>query len=406
MVVDLAARPHITAGVALASAAVIATGPMAQHLPQIDAARYLPQVSVTDINLTDAASALDLFGGVESQLASLAGGASAAAVPAAAVSNAVNPLQTWIDIVPKSTANIENIVQNWLAHPAPILQQVLANFAQYGVDYVTPFKTAANAAVTYFTGPGAGNFAGQLMRASMAYSQGQVATAVNDVVGAVFTSPIVKIGFPLEKTLVIPGLMLQNLTDATNFLTTTAIGTLGNTLSNLPVVTFNGLAGSLQAVSDAQASGDSIGAVTNFLDIPGQMVDAFLNGHTVTPGKTLFNNGLLNSVVGQLNGGTIQDIVNSLPQQLAKAIVAPNAQNVVSGGSLAAAFQNLETVATQGWPSLTPIMNTLTSNLSNIGSQLTALLQNLPSGLSNLPSMLSTIAAGVGTFILSLLKML
>ncbi|QZA18432.1 hypothetical protein K3U93_04320 [Mycobacterium malmoense] len=90
---DLAARSHITAAAALASAAVLAAGPMAQHLPDLHLTQQLSRVSVANINLTDTASALDLFSGVESQLASLANGASAAAVSASLADNLV--VQTW-----------------------------------------------------------------------------------------------------------------------------------------------------------------------------------------------------------------------------------------------------------------------------------------------------------------------
>ncbi|MCV7379845.1 hypothetical protein H7K38_14440 [Mycobacterium alsense] len=396
-----ARRPHISAGIALASAAVIAAGPMTQHLPKLDVTQHLPKVSVAEINLTDAGSSMvDLFAGVESELSSLAGGgAAAAAVPAAYVSNAVNPLQTWANVLPQTLTNIETIANQWLQYPAPVLQQVLANVIQYGVDYITPYRNVANALVTYYTGPGAGNFYGQLARVSTKWGQGQISQAVSTLYGAFITAPLQRL-LPLTKTLTIPGLMLQNLTNATNYLLGTGLTTLANAFTSGPATAFNALGGSLQAVYNAQVSGDSLGALTNFLDIPGQMTNAFFNGYAtgfgwLNPGQGAF-----------FNGGFISDLVDLIPRQLAQQIVAPNAQNIGQGGTLAAALQNLETVATQGWPSLTPIMNTLTSNLSNIGSQLTGLLQNLPSVLSNLPSMLSTIATGVGTFIINLLRAL
>jgi hypothetical protein len=402
MVVQLAARPHITTGVALAAASVIAAGPATQHLPDFHVAQHLPQVSVSDINLTDAGSVMDLFSGVESELASLASGASAASVPAtAATSFTVNPLQTWINTVSEAETNIQGLVNTWEKFPAPVLQQVLANGIQYVSDYVTPYQIAANGAVTYFASPSSvsGSFANQLTSATTAYNAGQIATAFNDLVEAVFTSPIVKIGEPLEATLQIPGFILQNLTNTTNFLTSTGIATVGNALTGLPVVASQGLGGSLQAIFDAQAAGDSVGVLTNFLDIPGQTTNAFLNGFTF---NKVFDNGLLTSSLsrkGVPNGGLLQQLVTVLPRELAAEIVAPNAQNIGSGGSLAVGFQNLANQLTNGWPSLAPVSSLITSNL-------TSLLQNLPSIVSGIPSTLGNIAAVVGSFLINLLRML
>lgn len=104
---ELAARPHISAGVALAAASVIAAGSIAQHLPGLHVAEHLPTVNVAAINLTDASSMMDLFSGVETEFASLASGASAAAVPADVLNLSLPvPIQTWVTTFENAGANL------------------------------------------------------------------------------------------------------------------------------------------------------------------------------------------------------------------------------------------------------------------------------------------------------------
>lgn len=65
--------------------------------------------------------------------------------------------------------------------------------------------------------------------------------------------------------------------------------------------------------------------------------------------------GLLSSpafIVGTFKGnGILYNLVSSILPGLAKAIVAPGAQDVTSGGSLATALQNFGAQLINGWPS-------------------------------------------------------
>ncbi|MCV7379819.1 hypothetical protein H7K38_14285 [Mycobacterium alsense] len=393
---DLAARrPHLSAGIALASAAVIAAGPMTQHLPKLDVAQHLPKVSVTDINLTDASeSMMDLFAGVENQLASLASGPSAAAVPAAVV--VVNPLQTWIDDFTTAGSGLQTVFNIWENDPFPIAQQVLANWAQYGIDYITPYKSAAKGAVTYFGSTKPSTFWGLLSQSWTLYQQGNIASALSTLDRALGISLLSSVGLPLEKTLTWLPDIPQNLTSLTNQLVGTVPIGQSNTLTFLGTLALGfaprqALDQTFQNISDAYNAGNLPAMLTNMADVPGVIAGSILNGQNGSYGIFSPHTGVLNV------------LFNQVPASLAKVIVAPGAQNLSTGGSLAVAGQNLLSALQTGWPDFTPVVNT-------VSSELTAFLQNIPSVLSNLPTLLSgalgSLASHIGLLITNLLKLL
>ncbi|ORA78505.1 hypothetical protein K3U93_02760 [Mycobacterium malmoense] len=385
MVVDLAARPHSTATVALASAAVLAAGSTAPHLPDLHLGQHLPPVSVSGINLTDTSSVLDLFSGVENELASLASGAAAAEVPAAALTDFINPaalplpLQTWVNVFQTAGTNIQGLYNSYMLHPFPVLQQVAANFLQYGVDYVQPLQTVANHAVNFYAGTGASSFSGLLQSAFSSIAAGSWTAAQSDFFDAFYLFPLEEFGLPLESILQIPANIATNIANFTNTFTTTGIADLGaSLLLSVPIQTSTAMGTALQAVSDSFNAGDPVGTINNLLNVPGAVANGFLNGIPNNPAK-----GLLS-----VKNGGLTALLETVPQLLAKQIVAPGAQNIMSGGSLTVGFQNLVNQLTNGWPSL-----------SNIAGDLTSLLQNIPSLLSNLPSALSGFAGAVGGFV-------
>ncbi|MCV7379832.1 hypothetical protein H7K38_14370 [Mycobacterium alsense] len=412
---DLAARrPHITAGVALASAAVIAAGPMTQHLPKFDVAQHLPEVSVTEINLTDAANGMmDLFSGVENELASLAsGGAAAAAVPAAALTDFINPaalplpVATWVNTFQAAGTNLQTLFNQASAIPFPLAQQVAANILGYGTtEYIQPFQNAATAAVNYFTGTNKTTYFQPLIAAAMnAWATGHIQTAVTSLYRAFYYEPIFQIGEPLFPILKIPGQMMQNVTDATNWLFTTGLSSIVTSgVLQVPSTGSSALGGALQAVYNSFTSGDPIGGVTNALNIPGTVINQMLNGLSTKPGYIL---GLISSApsgITTFNASPVQDFLVSYPRALASLIANKGSQNIVGGGSLATAFQTFANQLVNGWPSLSPVVNDLSAGL-------TSLLQNIPSVLSNLPSTLGnlagTIATQIGSWVAWILKML
>lgn len=399
---DLPARPTIATTIALASAAAIATGPMVQLLPDLPLAKHLPEVSLSSIQLTDAASGMmDLFAGVENQLATLASGAAAAEVPAAVVSNAVNPIQTWITTFANAGTNLQNILSLYGKAPFPILQQVAANGVEYASEYVGSYQTAATSAVKYFTGTTSYAFGPLIQSGLTNLRAGQIATSVTNFYDALYLEPFTQILQPLESILNIPTQITANVAAGTKYFDTGAVvlaGLWGGI--NLPNAVQSGLGNSFQAVSDAWVAGDPVGVLTNLINSPGAVTNAFLNG---IPSFGANIDGLLSfQTVKGANAGLLNIVLNTIEPAFAKAIVTPNAQNIGAGGSLVTAFQNFANQLISGWPSLAP----LASILNSIPGQLASLLQNIPSTLAGLPSMLGTLAGQVGTLLINLLKLL
>ncbi|MCV7379843.1 hypothetical protein H7K38_14425 [Mycobacterium alsense] len=386
---DLAARrPHISAGIALASAAVIAAGPMTQHLPKLDVAQHLPKVSVSDINLTDATeSMMDLFAGVENQLASLAsGGAAAAAVPAAVVSTVANPIQTWINTFETTGSNLQTIFNNWTRLPFPVLQQVAANWLQYGDIYTIQFKASANAAVKYFFGSGAGTLSRSLIQAQTNFAAGKIQQGIFQLVNGFWQNPITNIALPLESLTKVPIEITQNMANAVNYLGTTGITNLGLFgIVEWPTAAGFAFSQAMQPVYNSWVAGDPVGLATNLLNVAPITLNGMING---VPSNILY--GLTD---------LLDKVVNTVPQGLAGAIVTPGAQNITNGGSLSAALQGFVNQLMNGWPSLGSVVN-------GIGGALTGSLQSLPSILSSLPSTLGAIGTQIGTLLINLLRLL
>ncbi|BBZ52422.1 hypothetical protein H7H82_04885 [Mycobacterium heidelbergense] len=407
---DLAARPHITAGIALTSAAVLAAGPMAQHLPDLHVAQQLRQVSVSAINLTGAAdSVVDLFAGVENELASLAGGAAAAAVPAsllggvlnpAAAFNdplAVNPIQTWVSLFQNAASNAQYLGNLFMKAPFPVAQQVLANGSYYGTEYVSAYQTAANAAVTWIFGTKAGVSLGPVFQAAWSeLAAGQVSQAVTSLYNGLWETPFVSIGEPLEGILKILPQVATNLQSGLTYTTGGALNLFGiEGFLGVPNAVQKTLGASGQAIYNAWVAGDPIGVLTNVADLPGATLNGLING---APSGATITNGILSNASTKGNG-PVYSLVNTILPTLTKDIVTPKAQNILGGGSLAAAFQSFANQLMNGWPSL----NSITSAISNGFTQtLPALLQGIPSLLNQAGGFISSL----GTLIINLLRLL
>ncbi|BBZ50608.1 hypothetical protein H7H82_08320 [Mycobacterium heidelbergense] len=423
---DLAARPHITAGVALASAAVIAVAPATQHLPDLHLAQQLPQVSVSDIQLTDASSTIDLFAGVASQLASLVTtvgnelssipgvvqpalqsfGTSAitAAVPANVLNSVESwlPIQTWNAFANHASNNLSWLAQKWAVYPFPVANQIGANWLQYGNEYVTPYHSAATAAVAYFTGTKPGNFGPLISNAMQAMQKGQVSTVVTDLYSAFFSSPFVQIGEPLEKIPPILAQIAQNMANTVNYATNGFLVQAGATFGILTPGTIEGAVGTaLQNIFTSFAAGDPSGLATNIINAPGLIADQIVNGTFLSKNVPL--NGGLISAVGNNSAGLFKNFGVTVPQQLAGVLVTPGAQNILQGGSLANAGTTFVNTLTQGWPALG-------NYLAGVPTQLTAMLQSLPTALpaalNGLVGAASGFVSQLGVLLVNLLKLL
>ncbi|ORA69529.1 hypothetical protein [Mycobacterium heidelbergense] len=256
-----------------------------------------------------------------------------------------NPVQTWINTFEAAGINLQSLATQYAQHPFPVPQQMAANFLQYGIQYVTPYTTATTNAVNYYLGTNANDFVPILQTAVAAASTGNISTAVSNVFNAVYLGPLILILQPLETIPQILNPITQNLANTSNYLTTTALANVGLVATiTLPSLLQQTLGTSLQNVYNSFAAGDPVGGLVNAVDIPGALTNAFLNGSPAVNGT--YNSGLLSD--GQ--GGLVHAIGIITAQGLAQKIVAPNAQNIMTGGSLSYALGQLANLVATGFP--------------------------------------------------------
>ncbi|ORA79232.1 hypothetical protein BST29_19270 [Mycobacterium malmoense] len=262
-----------------------------------------------------------------------------------------NPIQTWIDTFDAAAINIQSLAAQYALHPFPVLQQVAANFLQYGVEYVQPYQTAANAAVQYFLGMGPQDFVPLLQTAMTQVEAGQINTAVRTLVNALYTNPIFDVAEQLETIPTILNPITQNLANATKDLTSSAIDNVGFYFAiSLPAAISQSLGPSLQNVYDSFAAGDPVGGLINAIDVPGEVTNTVLNGF---PGNNgWYTMGLISAGGPALNSGSslAKALMLEIPQQLTESIVAPGAQNIMTGGSLSYALGYLGNLVTTSFP--------------------------------------------------------
>lgn len=314
-----ALRPYVTAGVAVVGASLIAVTPVAGD--EI-------QSTLQHRALVDLASGYD-----------------------------VDPIQTWLSIVPQALANIQTIFDKWSEIPAPLAQQVLANWVQYASDFVGAFQKSAYGAVDYFLGTGPRDFMGWL---ELARTYAMKLPDFNHVPNALFQAfwgaPLTRIAFPLGDALAPSGYILQNLATAYTFALDSG-GKLGDyALVTLPSVVVQAMGISLRDALLAWNYDDNLPvALANLINTPGAMVDALINGGKFGISGENFGWGLLSTPPTATDPysvpGLLSRVVNTLLPELAEKIVAPGAQNIVEGGSLSSAVSAFVNQLFGGWPS-------------------------------------------------------
>ncbi|MCV7052001.1 hypothetical protein H7H82_15600 [Mycobacterium heidelbergense] len=226
-----------------------------------------------------------------------------------------------------------------------LAQQVAANFLQYGVQYVTPYQTATNAAVNYFLGTGGGDFVPLLQSAAADAVSGNISLAFTELQSALWTAPAVQIGEPLEGIPTILNPITQNLANTSKYLTTTGLKDFGGWFAlTLATRIFTPIGTGLQNVYDSLIAGDPVGALINTIDIPGELTNSIINGFPSLNGT--YSSGILSDGTN----GLAKIVLLTLPQGLATQVVAPNAQNIMSGGSLSYALGYLANLVTTGFP--------------------------------------------------------
>ncbi|BBZ50034.1 hypothetical protein BST25_23180 [Mycobacterium heidelbergense] len=280
----------------------------------------------------------------------------------------VNPIQTWINVFQQAGANLQAIGSN-MSHggaiPLPLAQQLAANWVTYASIYVTAYKSADLGAFSYLTNvppPINTNLATLLTNAVTLLQARDFVDAVSNLEFAFWGGPVSTIFQPMET---IPTILAYM---STNF------AALGNVAFNEPgllsqsIVSMLGaffvegvnnslayaLGNGIQNVYDAFAAGDLPAGVTNFLNMPGLLAGAVLNGAGLT---STGHSGLLTPQASLIGGGLLDTLAVWAPQTLASKIVVNNqvtgtilTPNILAGGSLANAFSQLASQITTGWP--------------------------------------------------------
>ncbi|ORA76804.1 hypothetical protein K3U93_14435 [Mycobacterium malmoense] len=280
----------------------------------------------------------------------------------------VNPIQTWIDTFQTAGANIQTILGEFSQLPFPVAQQLAANWLNYGNIDISNLQSVANGLVGYYLGTGLNDFVPLLEDSITDARAGQFAqTPTNDgavtlLVDALYYFPLANYVENLENIPreIIPAIT-QNLANATSafFSTHSNVGlsALSGSLVLLPTEIEDPLGDSLQAAYDSLVAGSPLGVLTNLLDIPGQVTNGLLNAEGL---------GLVSPSPGLVNG-FFQNLLVNIPQLIAENMVAPGAQNITEGGSVATAFQQLSSQLISGWPTLQTVVDYLVNLWNTYG---------------------------------------
>ncbi|UNB92802.1 hypothetical protein [Mycobacterium malmoense] len=378
---DLAAHPYVTAGVALASASIIAA-PVPQNLPEV----HLPGVQLAGVE----SSITDLFSGAESDIASLGNGIGATDLPAGLAAEAFSPTSLlagltvgdaasnpWVELFTNSFANLQALANGVVADPLPVLHQVLINQAGYAATAGSAFQTFGQAAGEWFqtTLPAA------LTVALNDVTSGMPADAVTAVNGAIYD--LLYQALPLASLGNIAVDMADNFYNAVDTVNSNLLIPLGYGAIPILFDPTAALGNSSQAFLDALDTGDYSAALGALLNAPAEALNAFLNGGIPLnlPGtgallpETGLLSGLTSSQLGEI-GGPIYSLMVSLPQAIAASI----------GGS----------TSSTAAASLTSLggLSTSVADLGNVPDPgaLAAAADNLfdPSAVAGLGSMLAT----------------
>jgi hypothetical protein len=299
MVMELALRPVITAGVALAGASIIAVTPVAPPLPDIQVSAPAVQLSAaTDVLdplaalagtsgaggsvITDVTSTADgLLSGILNpggELSSLGGldlGALLNLVPAG--DPFVNPITTLIDVIATSFANIVGLGGVFIADPAPILEQVITNQIGYAMTLVGAAQSTVSGLVDWAQG-----IPSVLQSVITSIASGDITGGLQNLFDLVTIDLLLDILTPLLNGYSIVGDIATNIASLLSpstledVLVPVGLGFLEPPFS--VVTTFGDTAESIIA---AASTGDFVTALSDIVNLPVNLVGAFLNGDNV-----------------------------------------------------------------------------------------------------------------------------
>ncbi len=345
---QLALRPYVTAGIALAGASVIAVSPISPVAP-----------SLPDIQVHASSTAVDLTG----------------------VTNPVgDPITALIEVLTSTAQNAAALGGQVVDNGAPVMTQVLANLTGYVQTYGTALQNTGLGLAMWQT-----NNQWMLDYAYEQLQAGQIGDAISYFVYAV--SGIATAMFPMLDTLKIPGAMAQNFADVVQAIpgAVTMIGLSTIIAAQSP---FHAFGRQVQGLADAVNAGDPVAAANAVLNIPAAMTGALLDE-------------LLKPYTTELSTGLVGALVVGVPKIIAEVLKPPASPVVPAAVESAPGTLAADTLATVAPPATetpaveanttTPKALPSTADQTSAPSELAA--KQLASGVTDTVDSLTSAAA-------------
>ena len=227
----ISVRSHLTAGIAVVGAGALALSPVTP-LPQN--LGPVPTISALAVSLTASQGAT------------------------------VDPITLWIDTLQAASDNLTGLIEDYVANPFPIVQQVIANLITF-IGELPNFGTILNQVVT----------------STLAGLQAPfVANPAN-----ISEDPVTSIGpFPVSQSSIwallptlLPADVYASLKPILDFTTTPISGVLTGLIGPIvgPVLA---LSSSVGAIISALSAGNFTAAINELINVPAYVTNAFLNG--------------------------------------------------------------------------------------------------------------------------------
>lgn len=293
-------RRYSTAGIAVATAGVIAISPVTVAPPAFHLPAPTSVVSTRTVDLT-------AF---------------------------VNPIAAWGDVLTTTVGDIGKLGQAYAADPFPIVRQIIANQVSYVQEIVSIGRLMGNNFVNWANG-----VPGKLQTAFQQLASGQFAAGV-DGLYALPLGGLLSVMFPLLQ-FDIPKRIAQNVTNVIGSLSSVgiqlALGALGVAHSAEQAFANNG-----QQFLDAAKTGDATTAISTVINFPAAMVNAVLNGYGPSKGTggIFGSNGFVASVMRALKA-----IATAITPAAPPAEVAATAAESAAAPAVAAAASKALTPA-------------------------------------------------------------
>ena len=227
----ISVRSHLTAGIAVVGAGALALSPVTP-LPQNLAT--VPTISALAVSLTASQGAT------------------------------VDPITLWIDTLQAASDNLTGLIEDYVANPFPIVQQVIANLITFVGEL-----------------PNFGTILTQVVNSTLAGLQAPfVANPAN-----ISEDPVTSIGpFPVSQSSIwallptlLPADVYASLKPILDFTTTPVSGVLTGLIGPIvgPVLA---LSSSVGAIISALSAGNFTAAINELINVPAYVTNAFLNG--------------------------------------------------------------------------------------------------------------------------------